>query len=476
MTTKRSLSVPRWSEALLLGLFVGFCSVQILVPPYIGLADNGDFPKVSGRFSCAPPDEIARNFRYFVANYVFDPKYHWNGQVLSSEIAVAAVPILLVKATGARIFNIRWLGLVHLLIYAAAYYYLLVYLRRFGRFFQIAIGGLALWIFTDVAYVAYFNSFFTDTAALLGLVWMVAAGLHLVPREPSRRAIWLFTAAAMLFITAKTQHASWGLLPAGLLASRRAFRHAALLVAAEAFVIFTTSPLYSVEGLFNVIFSKLAPQSASPELAVREVGLGQAEFRYIGTNCYAPDSPFTSVQAKLDFNHRTSFGRVAVYWLRHPGEAYQAVRGDLVNKAHDIRPTNLSNFRERDGHPPYALTTRFSSWSSFRAALFRRAPVHIVVWYLFVITGAGVMAFRRQPRGPAVICLGICAMAVLEFLLATLFDAIETERHLLIFHALTEVTICFAAAWAVDAIVQLSKLLGMSRSRSISVQERKVGV
>lgn len=459
MSTKRSFLRPGWSEALLLGLFVVFCSFQILVPPYIGLANNGDFARIYARFSCSPPDGAARNFRYFVADYEFDPKYHWESEVPSSEIALAAVPILLVRVSGAQFFNIRWLGAVHLLIYAGAYYALLVYLRSFRRFFQWLIGGLALCIFTDVAYVAYFNSFFSDTAALLGLALMVPLALHLVSGRGSRAVLWLFTAAAMLFITAKTQHALWGILPAALLASRKAFGPAVLLIAAEACIIFTMSPLYSVQSLFNVIFSKLALQSASPRAALAEVGLGEAEFRYIGTNCYSPGSPFNTADAMRDFNRRTSFGRVALYWLRHPGEAYRAVRSDLVNRVHDIRPANLSNFREQDGHAPFALTTRFALWSDLRAAFLRRWPAHIVAWYLLVVVGATVIASHRPLRGPAVICLGVCIMAILEFLLATLFDAVETERHLLMFHALTEITICFASAWLLDAIMQLHAVI-----------------
>lgn len=470
MSTKRSFLRPGWSEALLLGLFVAFCSFQILMPPYIGLANNGDFARIYARFSCAPPDGAARNFRYFVADYEFDPKYHWESEVLSSEIAVAAVPILLVRASGAPIFNIRWLGAVHLLMYACAYCILLLYLRRFGRLFQLVIGGLALFIFTDVAYVAYFNSFFSDTAALLGLALMVPLALHVVSGHGSRMTVWLFTAAALLFITAKTQHALWGILPAALLASRKAFGAAVLLVVAEACVIFTTSPLYSVQGLFNVIFVKLTPQSVSPHAALRELGLGDADFRYIGTNCYSPGSPFKTANAMRDFNRRTSFGRVGLYWARHPGEAYRAVRSDLVNRAHDIRPANLSNFREQDGHPPFALTRQFAFWSDFRATLLRRWPAHILVWYLLVIAGALVMASHRPLRGPAVICLGICTMAILEFLLTTLFDAVENERHLLMFHTLTEITICFAAAWGLNAITQFWRVLNGVWYSKVQVQ------
>jgi hypothetical protein len=223
MGVRYSLLKPAWPEALLLGLCAAVCSIQILVPPYIGLANNGDFPKVYRRFACAPPDGDARNFVYFVADCEFQPQYYWKSDVISSENALAAVPMLLVKASGARVFNIRWLGGFHLLLFLGAYCALLLYLRRCGRVFQLAIGSLALCIFTDVAYVSYFNSFFSDTAALVGLLCMTAFALHLARPTPRAAALWLFTAAALLFIASKTQHALWGIFPVvflGCLGSR----------------------------------------------------------------------------------------------------------------------------------------------------------------------------------------------------------------------------------------------------------------
>jgi hypothetical protein len=204
---------PDWREALLLTLCGGVCAVQLLLPSYIGIANNGDWARVYARFGCGPPDVGARNFIYFVPDYEFGPQYHWVSNVLSSEILLAAGPMLLVKAAGAHLFNIRWLGALHASLFVAAYYALLLYLRRYGPAVQAAIGVLALWIFGDVAYLSYFNSFYSDTAAMLGLLLMTPLALHLAA-DPKPARLWLFGAAAALFITSKPQHGIWGFLPA----------------------------------------------------------------------------------------------------------------------------------------------------------------------------------------------------------------------------------------------------------------------
>lgn len=461
---KRSFLKPAWPEVILLGLCAALCSIQIFAPPYIGLANNGDFGKVFGRFAIAPPDGGARNFTYFVSDYEYRPRYRWKSNFKSSETVLAAVPILLAKTFGAHVFNIRWLGAVHLLLFLCGYYLLLVWLRRYGTVFVLGIGGLALWIFTDVAYVAYFNSFFSDTAAMLGLLLMAPLALHsLDPQSRLRHALPL---AALLLITAKTQHAFWGILPAAFLIWRKHLVSAALLIAAEAIMILSTPWTYKTAPLFSVIFYKLAPHAPVPQSAVRELGLGEAEFRYIGTHAYTPGNPGVDIPWLRSFTARTSYARVLRYWLRHPGEAARALHADLVTFAPGMRQMNLANFRREDGRPPAQLSDRFAVWSALRERLYRRWPFLVVAWYASVIAAAAAM--RKRHRGPAVICLGMAAIGILEFCFASLADAIETERHLLLFHAATDVTICFAGACVLDAIMHLCKSPGSVTAPSCS--------
>ena len=278
---KRSFLKPAWPEVLLLGLCAAVCSIQIFVPPYIGLANNGDFPKVTGRFGIGPPDDGARNFIYFVSDYKYNPSYLWRSDIKSSENVLAAGPILAAKALGARIFDIRWLGAIHLLLFLGGYHSLLLYLWRPGPVFVPGVGGLALWIFSDVMYVSYFNSFYADTAALLGLLFMVPSALH--DFEAPGKLRYALPIAALLFITSKTQHALWGVFPAAFLLWRRLVA-AGILIVAEAAMLLSTPWTYRTAPLFSVIFYKLAPASSSPQAAVRELGLGEAEYPFIGTH------------------------------------------------------------------------------------------------------------------------------------------------------------------------------------------------
>jgi hypothetical protein len=450
---------PCLREAVLMLLCAAICAVQLVIPPYIGIANNGDWGKVYARFACGLADGGAGNFIFFVPDFEFGPQYYWSSAVLSSEILMAAGPILLVKAAGGHVFNIRWLGALHATLFVAAYYMLLLYLRRYGPRVQVGVGMLALWIFGDVAYISYFNSFYSDTAAMLGLLLMMLVALSLAADpEPGRGKIWLFGAAAALFVTSKPQHGIWGFLPA-LFALAIAWRVrtlrtagiavCAVLLIAEAAVFWASPPEYQADPLFSLIFCKILPASPAPLQALRDLGLRDTDARYIGLDAYSAHSPFADPQWKAAFARRTSYRRVFAYWVRHPGEAIAVLRYDLAVNAPMIRAPNLSNFRREDGHPPGAHTRRFASWSDLRAWLYVHWPYHIVVWYLCLAAGAAFV-WRRNPtaRLSVALCLGLALIAVLEFVFASLTDAIETHRHLLLFHLMTDLTICFAAGWA----------------------------
>jgi hypothetical protein len=110
-----------------------------------------------------------------------------------------------------------------------------------------------------------------------------------------------------------------------------------------------------------------------------------------------------------------------------------------------MRPVNLGNFRAADGRAPGARTERFAMWSNWRSELLRRWPWHMVAWYAVFL--AGCVASGSPLRWVA---MGIAALGAGEFLAAALLDALDAGRHLLVFQAATDLTVCFAAGWLVQ--------------------------
>jgi hypothetical protein len=184
---------------------------------------------------------------------------------------------------------------------------------------------------------------------------------------------------------------------------------------------------------------------------MRELGLDEGDVRYAGMNAYVPGNPMLDTRYRDRFALRTSYWKVAEFYLRHPGKAVDILRSDLRIEAPQRRL--YSNFPKSYGRPPYAQTERFGSWSGLRIWLFHLWPGHIVVWYALVILGAVLRLIdEKLPMGSALLwtTLAVAMAGVGEFCVASLADGGETARHLWMFHVFTDATIFLALVFAMS--------------------------
>ena len=442
-------------------------AVQVLLPGFIGIANNGDFGKVYA-WLCLAPRGAETNFTHFQPDYVWLARNYWNSPYHSSESTLAWLATRLAGATheGAA-FDIRWLGALHAALCLAAFGILLAALRHRGWRVQAASAALPLVVFTDVCYTAYLNSFYMDAAALGGLLLMTASAVWMTvqwdrpPACPSERSseaapLCVFALSALLFVTSKAQHAVWMGLPAALLIAwgvrwnlRRwramAWSAAVLVLLAGAAMLGSIDSSYRGQALFNVLFFRLGPAGAD----LAPLGVAPGELRYRGMHAYMPGAPAADRAWTEDFGRRTGFARLLGWYARHPGSTLGFLEGTLKEGAPEMRPLNLGNFRVEDGRAPGARTERFALWSNFRAWLSRRWPWHLAVWYAVFL--AGCLAIR-SPVGW--VAMGVAALGVGEFTLAALGDSLDAGRHLFLFQAATDLTICFAAAWLVQKTIR----------------------
>jgi hypothetical protein len=462
---------PSWQEAVLLSLCAAILAWQLLLPGFIGMANNNDFAKVAGPLSLEGVDHGADNFVFFQSDYLRGPRHYFNPRIPSSEIPLAwlASSVQQMLADPVR-FDIRWLGAIHGLLFLGFYYTVLLVLRPLGTLPRIILSLAALWIFADAGLIAYFNSFYTDTAAILGALIATMLAVYLSSSDQiDLRLLMLFGLAALLFITSKSQHGIWGFVPAALLTAlvwrkpRRSVRLAGFAVAfvllfATIWIVSETHDWDKAMARFDLIFFSLAPNSRTPAQDLRELGLNGADLRYVGMHSFMEKSPINDANWRTSFYSRSTYGRVVEFYLHHPGRAVWKLKSDLWNEAWQRRPVNLSNYRRTDGQPAGARTQRFGSWSAHRTWLFHWWPGHIVVWFACMLVLAPFLATREQsPFRQSLLwmLLALTLLAVGEFCFASLTDACETYRHLLMFHLFTDLTFFVVLVFAASKVESL---------------------
>lgn len=449
--------IQRYAAPVLIAL-CGLCLIiQVLIPPAVGIANNGDFPKMAGPFGLGPedgswqshPDRGEFVYRYVRADrYDYDRGFRTAG-FLSSEyfFVKAARGLQRILHPGPR-FDIRWLGAVTAAFFLFAIGLWICALPGRWRLFA---GLLLVFIWTDVAYVQYFNSFFMDTAALVGLVLTVAAGLHAAKDATSRIYPVLMSAGAALFAASKSQHSlpallflplflGWAIRSRGRAARALWVSGSALLLIAVGTMLHRDDPFWRTTAVFNVVFERIAPESPDPLRALEDLGLGRNELPLVRTHAFYPNSPMNDPIRVKQFSAKCNYQTLLVHFLAHPSLTAHLLYQDITRFAPRMRP--YANLSPTDGYRQGAQVAHFTYWSDLRGFLLRHAPWHIVLLVLANLAGALWLLLRSiSDRAFAGLALSIQIVMLLELAVAALADGVDTERHLMIFNAATEISI-----------------------------------
>src|ERR1700730_6635730 len=103
--------MPR-SSALVLAAAVLLLGWQLMLPPVVGVANNGDFGKLLGRYGLGAP--IHHEVAFADTRYEFDARYHYESGFYSSEsILIGAALALNSVLSKDGSFDLRLMGLIH---------------------------------------------------------------------------------------------------------------------------------------------------------------------------------------------------------------------------------------------------------------------------------------------------------------------------------------------------------------------------
>ena len=440
---------------------------QLILPPVVGLADNGDFVKVTGRF-----DLHGRNYRTYLYTdtvYNISPEYHWVSDFVSVEIPLAQLAVWLnsvVSKDGT--FDLRWIGVVHGALFLLAFWLFVPLLEPERRAVRWAVCALALFIYCDMMYVNSLNSFYMDEPSFLFLLLTAVAYLRVI-RFGRRRDAILLMVCPILLVSAKTQHALVGFWIALVfcLAARdlkpvgryRWYGAAACLVAAAALMMLKAQPPdYSSNPLYNVTFEEILPHAKDTGRTLADLGLDDSYRFCIGKKAYLPNSGMDDPAFRERFMRRLSYGKLAVFYAKHPAVACRTMTDALSESG---RQHAFGNFDVSTGYPPGTESQAFDAWSGLKRHFFFQHGRTFLLAFLALVGLFATqlwLARRRLPRAALPAGLGLIGVAATELCLSTLCDSMDLTRHSLVFFALFDMIVLACAYLALTARPESSKL------------------
>ena len=429
-----------------------FC--QLLAPPIVGLADNGDFSKMIGQYGLTSP----AYWEYIGVRYPLQPNFHYDPGFSSSEQVFIRIALLISRVMGKDgSLDIRLAGIVHSGLFLLAVTLFVPLVARTSRGVQLGYCAAILFVFTDVMYVSYLNSLYMDVSSLLMLLLAAVFYLRAIAWRGRSDAI-LFVASSVFLISSKPQHAVWGFWIAALVWVARgplwggrklaaSAVGALVLVTAWATARFEAPPGYSANNCFNVVFFQILPNSQDVDRTMADLGLNGNDRVWIGRTAYSPGSKMGDPAFSKVFTKRISYAKLAQFYLTHPRDGWRALRNGLAQAGRERE--RVGNFPISAGRPPNAESESFAWWSDLKHRLFYGHALRLLLTFLG-IAGLTIFALIKQRDGlndgvmaGAVVLIGT---ALTEMLIASLADALDLARHHLLFHAEFDMLV-LAALW-----------------------------
>lgn len=452
-------------------------TVELLVPPIVGLADNGDFEKVMGPvgFQYRETAFDAKYLRYVVQDFAIAPPGWYRSGYRTSEILIAGLArrIAMIFAPHGP-FDIRVLGALHILLFLTALFLLLTSCRDLAPAAQWLAAALLVFFFTDVGYAGPFNSFYSQTASLLFLLLTVGAGALAIERgRLSGSLVLVYFVCAALFVASKPQESIHGPLLAvfGLRLGgaphvplwRRPVAWLAAVLCVFSLWYYRETPRESIRnvGLFHTFFMEILPHSPDAGRDLDELGLDRELLKYSGTNAYAPGAPLADPVFAARFFDRFDYGSLIRFYLARPARLIKRLHRGAPS-AFRLRTWRLGNYTADSGFAPNAMTSRFGWWSGLRLGLLTRADACLIL-LLGGSAAACAAGYRHASRRGRLFREGLCLlalMAVLEYLVCALADYLgDLGRHLYVFQAICDLILVADAAWLVQSLASRRRVV-----------------
>jgi hypothetical protein len=463
------------AEKIFLFIFMLVLVYQMIIPPIVGLADNGDFVRIMDKVGIQPGD----GKEYFGnINLQFPISFHFNIKgYQSSELIFVLSSILLNSIVSKEgVFHLLSLGVVHLSALLVVLAVVAYGVSRMTSHLKWVIYAFILVFFSDVGYVAYLNSIYSEPASLIFLTLTIGIVL-LVASQVDAKPVGIgwalaFFVSAFLFVIAKPQNAAMG-IPLALMGyllmkhvrpPRRLEKwrtHVALILSfglvIGSFLLFAFGlPRYYRSGdLWNSVFLEIIGNSQNPQQDLSELGLPPDMIIYKGQSAFAQG---VNRNAFEEFQHSWLYFKIFKFYLFHPARFISLMEGSTTT-AFELRPSNLGNFVSSESFGSYDQSQAFAIWSKLRVDILPKSIWTLIGLFLINVGAVWVKIkkFDHGKRGLLIseLHITIIFMAVLQYITVLMAEGtFELVKHMFLFNVLLDITFLFLITYLVDGLIR----------------------
>ncbi|MCH5287458.1 MAG: hypothetical protein J1E43_08545 [Christensenellaceae bacterium] len=404
--------------AFIAAAICGLMAVMMLfVPHYLGMGNDSLASAKMGYYKLDYIDDGMRSGET-AANAYFTRVYELTHLDRGSEFSLEYALVSLAKAldwlfTRDQLFDIRFLALLYFVLYLPGVFLVIkAALERVRQFSEAAaLAGLGVLIFSDISYIAYFNSLYADALFFIMLLYMAGCSL-LMHRDGKYQSLYmaLLGLSCMGFCLVARQGFLAGVVVAFFLLMHLRYmvrRHskalniivASLVLMTSALSLFQVSSEFDDTGKYHAMTRGVLLQSADPVRTLEDMGISLS-FSVLANDSLYDKYPVAQISHPLirqEFLNRYSTGDIMMYYIRHPGALISM--WDLgVKAAVNLRRDYCGNYEMAAGMPPMGKSIFGSAWSIFKMQSAPKTIGYLVVLVVIVFIMTGKKLLGKQPR------------------------------------------------------------------------------
>ncbi|WP_127580105.1 glycan biosynthesis hexose transferase WsfD [Paenibacillus koleovorans] len=457
-------TIEFWTLAVVCGIII----YVTMVPPIVGMADNGDFLRIMATVGLDYLDPtLSYDDKYF-GFYIEDWSLVMLGKgayITTQTLVVFAATLLNRVLHSNSVFDMRFMVLLYGALLLVAFYYLLRWNKsKTSIAFNGLLAVLLVVVFADGAYVAYFNSLFGEPVSLVFLLLTLAFGIALTRQEkPSKRLLALYFTACLFFVFSKIQNAPVGVL-AGLMGfrflgfspdrgwRRRVIGFSLALVLGSAAMYALAPKQFKEINIYQTVFYGVLKDSDTVQADLQELGLSPELAVLANTNFFTPNTPIPQRDPQLYemFYNRMSHAKIAAFYLKHPGRLLEKLEV-AAQEGMKIRPYYLGTYEQSEGQPRGAVLTKLSLWSEGKKAWLPNRFWFVFALYVFyfgVLVWEYLRAASLRQRVFAELFALVGCIGAISFLIPVIGDGeADLAKHLFLFNVCFDVMLVSSVLW-----------------------------
>ncbi|MGL4876282.1 MAG: hypothetical protein ACRC30_16730 [Clostridium sp.] len=410
--TTKNLNFP-----IITVILAALIGINILfVKPIVGMANNGDFFRIMVSnnlyYLRDAPNHEPMYFKYFEPKYGVSNFYNGNPKMVVSTQSLLIKPAMLLDKliTGNdNVFDLRYLALILLCFQLIATYFIMKVFCSYLKspISKAIISFLYLFVFMDVGYIAYFNSFFGEGVNIPFFLLSVGFLLYIIRFNKVRwYNILIFSVLSIIFFGAKQQLAPVGVLIAILLFRIMYYKRSLeIKVTAIVFaIILAFSGLYfysAIKGDFQYINKYHALNRGillnekNPDEILKSMGISTQYSLLEDTIYFSPVTQIDLNNKKLikDYYDKIGIGGILKFYAFHPKIMLKMAELGF-REGYDIRPNELGNYTVSSGKTPVSKSYFWCGWSFIKAKFFPKSLLASLI-YMAIFLYFSIKRYRK---------------------------------------------------------------------------------